>query len=217
MRWRGAVWLLLVFSVTLLAELPARWLTHGLAISGVSGSLWRGQAVQWGPAGPLRWEITGWPLQAQLLLGFQGQGWQARLSGWPWSWQAELQALSGQARVATGYRLAGQWQGTLRMQGEGARCSRAEGRIATEDLALVEPWSLGLGRGSMQMDCSSGWHLHGQLNQPGQHQLELDADLSARRAKVDFQLQTDAALTPILRALQWLGPTERTGQRKVGW
>lgn len=103
------------------------------------------------------------------------------------------------------------------MQGAGARCSGANGQMSTEDLALVEPWSLGLGRGSLKMDCSSGWHLLGQLNQPGQHQLELDADLSARRAKVHFQLQADAALTPILRALQWLGPTERTGQRKVGW
>lgn len=103
------------------------------------------------------------------------------------------------------------------MRGAGARCSGADGQISIEDLALVEPWSLGLGRGSMQMDCSSGWHLFGQLNQPGQHQLELDADLSARRAKVDFKLQNDAALTPILRALQWLGPTERVGQRKVGW
>jgi len=84
-------------------------------------------------------------------------------------------------------------------------------------LALSEPWSLGLGQGWVEMDCRDGWRLHGQLAQQGQHRLMVDADLLGRRAQVAFELQPDAALTPLLRGAQWLGPQAVSGQRDVLW
>nr|WP_254436655.1 hypothetical protein [Pseudomonas asiatica] len=119
--------------------------------------------------------------------------------------------------MTTDFRLAGQWQGALRVQGAGRQCRASEGRIAVTDLALSEPWSLGLGQGWLEMDCRSGWHLRGQLAQPGQHLLAVDADLPARRAQVVVELQPEAALTPLLRGVQWLGPQALAGQRDLRW
>jgi general secretion pathway protein N len=85
------------------------------------------------------------------------------------------------------------------------------------DLALSQPWSLGLGQGWLEMDCRSGWRLRGQLAQQGQHQLAVDADLPGRRAQLVFELQPEAALTPLLRGAQWLGPQALAGQRDLRW
>lgn len=219
MSRRGALWLVLVFTLSLLAQLPARWISEGfgLPLSGVGGSLWHGHAAQWGAVGPLRWKVQPWRLQAELQVGFQGQDWQARLHGWPWRWQAEVEALAGQARVPLGYRLAGQWQGAVRLRGAGWGCSAADGRITVADLALVEPWSLGLGEGALEMDCRQGWRLVGRLQAPGQHQGALDADLLARRAQLNLELEPEAALTPLLRGAQLLGPQASRLQRQVSW
>lgn len=219
MSRRGMAWLVLVFVLTLLVELPASWVMHafGVPVRDVGGSLWQGQAQQIGPVGPLRWMLRPWRLQANAQLGFQGQAWQLRAEGWPWRWRLEATAMGAQATVVTDYRLAGQWQGALRIQGAGRQCQASEGRIAVTDLALSEPWSLGLGQGWLEMDCRSGWHLRGQLAQQGQHQLAVDADLPGRQAQVVFELQPEAALTPLLRGVQWLGPQALAGQRDLRW
>ena len=212
-------WLVLVFVLTLLVELPANWVarTFGLPMHEVSGSLWHGQAQQLGPVGPLRWVVQPWRLQANVQLGFQGQAWQLRVEGWPWRWRLEAAAAGAQATTHTDYRLAGQWQGALRLQGAGRQCRNSEGRITVTDLALSEPWSLGLGQGWLEMDCRSGWRLRGQLAQQGQHELAVDGDLLARRAQVVFELQPEAELTPLLRGAQWLGPQALAGQRDWQW
>lgn len=219
MRRGSVVWMCLVFALTLLVELPADWLARGLGLPArdVSGSLWQGQAQQLGPLGPLRWTVQPWRLQASAQLGLQGQGWHLRGEGWPWRWRLEAAAMGPQATVHMDYRLAGQWRGTLRMQGAGSECQASEGRLTVADLALSEPWSLGLGQGWLEMDCRSGWHLRGQLAQPGQHQLSVDADLPGGRAQVLFELQPEAALTPLLRGAQWLGPQALVGQRDLRW
>ncbi|WP_448176874.1 type II secretion system protein N [Pseudomonas putida] len=218
-RRAAMAWVLLVFVLTLFIELPAKWLVRasGLPIRDVSGSLWQGQAQQWGPVGPLRWTLQPWRLQANAQVGFQGQVWQLRAEGWPWHWRLEAAAKGALATVSTAYRLAGQWQGVLKMQGAGRQCQASEGRVIVTDLALSDPWSLGLGHGWLEMDCRSGWHLRGQLAQQGQHQLAVDADLPGRRAQVVFQLQPEAPLTPLLRGAQWLGPQALAGQRDLRW
>lgn len=219
MNRRAMVWVLLVFVLTLLVELPANWLVRasGLPMREVSGSLWQGQAHQLGPVGPLRWVVQPWHLQADAQFGVQGQGWQLHIAGWPWRWQMEVTARGAEATVSTDYRLAGQWQGVLKVQGAGRLCRASDGRVTVTDLALSEPWSLGLGQGWLEMDCHSGWRLRGQLAQQGQHQLAVDADLGARRAEVVFELQPEAALTPLLRGAQWLGPQALAGQRDLRW
>lgn len=217
-RW-GMLWVSGVFSVTLLVELPASWVARGvgLPMHEVSGSLWQGQARQLGPVGPMHWTLQPWRLQANAQLGFQGQGWQLRADGWPWRWRLEVAALGAQATAQADYRVAGQWQGTLRVQGVGRACRASEGRITVSDLALSEPWSLSLGQGWVELDCHNGWRLHGQLAQQGQHQLTGDADLLGRRAQVAFELQPEAALTPLLRGAQWLGAQAASGQRDLRW
>ncbi|PVZ40658.1 type II secretion system protein GspN [Pseudomonas sp. CC120222-01a] len=219
MSRRGLLWCGLVFTLTLLVELPAAWVARGVGLPArdVSGSVWQGQAQQLGPVGPVRWVVQPWRIQANAELGFQGQAWQLRAEGWPWRWRLEASALAPQATVLADYRLAGQWQGTLRMQGWGRQCRSSEGRVSVTDLALSEPWSLGLGQGWVEMDCRAGWRLRGQLVQQGQHELKLEADLLAHRATILLDLQPDAELTAVLRGMQWLGPQALSGQKKVQW
>lgn len=219
MTRRGWVWLMVVFCLTLLVELPAGWVLRGqaLPVAGVSGSLWQGEARQVGEAGPVRWQWRPWYRELEADQAYQGQGWRAHLSGWPWQWQAELEALGPRASVASAYRLAGQWQGVVRLQGKGARCLQAQGRLAVEDLALVAPWSLGLGQGWVELDCRQGWLVLGRLALAGQHSAEVKADLLGRRAQVDLQVKEGAALAPLLRGARWLGPQERRVQRSLRW
>ncbi|MGS7252789.1 hypothetical protein ACQ7NP_16875 [Pseudomonas anuradhapurensis] len=215
----SAAWVLLVFVLTLLLELPASWVAHvfKLPLREASGSLWQGQAQQLGPLGPLRWALQPWRLQASAQVGWQGQAWQLRAEGWPWQWQLTATALGPQLTTTADYRLAGQWQGGLRVEGAGRRCQGSDGRLQVTDLALSEPWSLGLGQGWLEIDCGNGWHLRGQLAQQGQHHLAMDADLPGRRARLVYELQPEAALTPLLRGAQWLGPQALAGQREFRW
>ncbi|WMW07312.1 general secretion pathway protein GspN [Pseudomonas entomophila] len=219
MSRRLGVWLGVVFCLSLLVELPAPWLAwmSGLPAEGVMGSLWQGQAMRLGAVGPLRWELRPWRRDVQVWMGFQGQGWRLHASGWPWLWQAEVEALSAQSSVAQGYRLAGLWQGVLHMRGSGGRCREAQGRLEVNDLALVEPWSLGLGQGGIEMSCADGWQVSGYLAQDGQHRLAVSGDLLARRAQVSVEVQPNAALTPVLRGGQWLGAEALQGQREIRW
>ncbi|MHC6227072.1 hypothetical protein ACYU03_20255 [Pseudomonas sp. X10] len=219
MSRRSLLWGMLVFGLTLLVELPASWLTRWLAlpVEGVSGSLWHGQARQAGPVGPLRWDWQPWRLWAQAQFGYQGQAWQVQLQGWPWNWRADLQADGAQPTALSDYRLAGQWRGAIHLLGAGRQCRGAVGRIAADDLALVAPWSLALGQGWLQIDCSDGWRLVGHMALAQQHQAALDADLLARQAQLDVAVQADAALLPLLRSSQWLGPEATRLQRRITW
>ncbi|MGG5291146.1 hypothetical protein [Pseudomonas shirazensis] len=214
MRARVLLWPALVCAVTLLVELPAGWLVPGRV---VSGSLWHGQAEQVGDVGPLSWQWRPWRLQAEVRLAYQGQAWLARLSGLPWRWRAEVEALEAAPSVPVAYRLPGQWQGHVRVNGVWRQCAGSEGRLQVSDLALVTPWSLGLGQGWLEMRCAGDWRLQGALALQGQHQLNLDADLLARRARLGFEVQPEAALTPLLRGAQWLGPQAVKGERLVRW
>lgn len=219
MSRNGMAWVVLVFVLSVVVELPVSWVVRafGLPVRDASGSLWQGQARQLGPVGPLHWTVQPWRLQASAQLGFQGQAWQLRAEGWPWRWRLDAFAVGAQATVPMDYRLAGQWQGGVRIEGAGRQCRASEGRITVTDLALSEPWSLGLGQGWLEMDCQSGWRLRGQLLQQAQHQLAVNANLPGRRAQVVFELQPGAALMPLLRGVQWLGPQALAGQRDLRW
>jgi general secretion pathway protein N len=213
------VWCLLVFGLTVAMELPAAWVLRGvgLPVHEATGSVWQGQAQQVGPLGPLRWTLQPWRLQANAQVGFQGQAWQLHAEGWPWRWRLEVAAMGAEATAPADYRLAGQWQGVLRLQGVGRQCLASDGRVTVADLALSEPWSMGLGQGWVEMDCRSGWRLRGQVVQEGQHRVDMEADLAARRSQVVFELQQDAALVPLLRGVQWMGAQELSGQRSLRW
>ncbi|AVD81899.1 general secretion pathway protein GspN [Pseudomonas sp. SWI6] len=219
MSRRGLLWMALVFGLTVLVELPASWVARasGAALGGVSGTLWHGQAQHWGAVGPLRWTLQPWRLVAIGELGYQGQAWQLRAEGWPWRWRLQVQATGAQATAQADYRLAGQWQGTLTAQGSGLNCQGSAGRLQAVDVAVSAPWSLALGQGSIELDCRAGWHLLGHLALQGQHQVNLDADLMQRTAQVRFQMQPDAALTPVLRGAQWMEAQATSGQRRLRW
>lgn len=99
--------MLLVFCLTLLAGLPARWLFKAAPwpAQGVAGSVWQGQAGRIGDVGPLSWQVRPWAVQVQA--GYQGQRWGLVLRGWPWDWQASVMPQGPASRVASAYRLGG--------------------------------------------------------------------------------------------------------------
>ncbi|OLU28705.1 general secretion pathway protein GspN [Pseudomonas sp. PA15(2017)] len=219
MTRRGGLWALLVFTVTLLVELPARWLMAPLPVplAGISGSIWQGEAERLGDLGPLHWRWQPWRLNAQASAGYQGQRWQLQVSGWPWAWHASLRPVSDPHTLETGYRLAGQWQGHIELEGRGARCLSANGNLQGDDLALLAPWQLELGQARLALDCSSGWKLAGQLSLPGQHQADLAADLLARQARLTGRVEPGAALQPVLISAQWLAPGGSEVSRRIRW
>lgn len=216
LRW---LWVLLVFAVTLLVELPARWLLAPLPVplAGISGSVWQGQVERLGDLGPLRWDWQPWRLRAQASAGYQGQRWQLHVSGWPWAWNASLQPVSDPHTFVTGYRLAGQWQGSIELKGRGTRCLSANGNLQGDGLALLAPWQLDLGRARVALDCSAGWKLAGQLSLAGQHHADLAADLLARQARLTGRVEPGAALQPVLVSAQWLAPGGTEVARSIRW
>lgn len=216
LRW---LWALLVFVMTLLVELPARWLLAPLPVplAGISGSIWQGQVERLGDLGPLRWNWQPWRLSAQASAGYQGQRWRLQVSGWPWAWHASLQPASDPHTFATGYRLAGQWQGSIELQGRGTRCLSANGNLQGEGLALLAPWQLDLGQARVTLDCRAGWKLAGQLSLAGQHQADLAADLLARQARLTGRVEPGAALQPVLVSAQWLAPGSSEVARSIRW
>ncbi len=219
MSRRAWLWALLVFALTLLVELPARWLLAPLPVplAGISGSIWQGQAERLGDLGPLRWQWQPWRARAQASAGYQGQRWQLQLAGWPWAWRASLQPTADPQTLATGYRLAGQWQGLIEIKGSGARCLSSEGSVQAPELALLAPWQLELGQARLALDCSTGWKVAGQLSLAGQHQAELAADLLARQARLTGRVEPGAALQPLLVSGQWLAPGGNQVARSIRW
>ncbi|QBF25446.1 general secretion pathway protein GspN [Pseudomonas tructae] len=214
---RRAAWVALVFSLTLLAELPASWLLKPVTARGVSGSLWQGQAQRIGPVGPVAWHWQPWRLQAQMNIGFQGQDWQLRLGGWPWDWHAYVEPLGAIATGSSSYRLSGQWKGRIEAQGSGGQCRVGEGEIGAAELTLVSPWSLTLGATRVRIDCSSGLHLLAQLQLQGQHQFSVDADLMQRRGRLQGSVEPGALLAPVLQSGQWLKPGNTALSRNLKW
>ncbi|MDD1014260.1 type II secretion system protein N [Pseudomonas rubra] len=214
---RRAAWVALVFSLTLLVELPASWLLKPVAAQGVSGSLWQGQAQRIGQVGPVAWHWQPWRLQARLNIGFQGQDWQVRLAGWPWDWQARVEPLGVIATEPSNYRLSGAWRGRVDVQGSGGRCRVGEGAIGAAELILVSPWSLSLGASQVRIDCSTGLHLLAQLQLQGQHQFSLDADLMQRRGRLQGVVEPGATLAPLLQSGQWLKPDQSGLSRTLKW
>ncbi|KAB0550862.1 type II secretion system protein N [Pseudomonas argentinensis] len=219
MSRRAWLWALLVFALTMLVELPARWLLAPLPVplAGISGSIWQGQAERLGDLGPLRWAWQPWRARAQASAGYQGQRWQLQISGWPWRWHAALQPTSDPHTLATDYRLAGQWQGRIVLSGSAARCRSAEGQLQVDGLALQSPWQLELGQARLALDCSTRWKLAGQLSLAGQHHADLAADLFARQARLTGRVEPGAALQPLLVSAQWLAPGGTQVARTIRW
>jgi general secretion pathway protein N len=215
-RW---LWALLVFAITPLVELPARWALAPLPVplAGISGSLWHGQAERLGDLGPLHWRWQPWQLRAQASAGYQGQRWQLQVSGWPWAWRASLQPADDPQTLVTGYRLAGRWQGTIELKGTGSRCLSADGHLQADGLALLAPWQLDLGQARLALDCRAGWKLAGQLSLAGQHQADLAADLLTRQARLTGRVEPGAALQPVLVSAQWLAPGSSEVARSIRW
>lgn len=215
MSRKRVAWGLLVFGLTLLAGLPARWLLPLVpwSVAAVSGSVWQGQAARVGEVGPLSWRLRPWAAQVQA--GYQGQRWGVELQGWPWNWQFTAQPLGAAVSVTSAYRLSGDWQGQVQVRGAGRRCVAAQGRIAVNDLALVAPWSLALGRGEVRVECGDDWRLLAQLGLAGQHALVLQA--GAAGGTLAGQVEQGAALYPLLLGGQWLQPGSHTLQRTFRW
>ncbi|WP_313327712.1 hypothetical protein [Pseudomonas qingdaonensis] len=203
--------MLLVFCLTLLAGLPARWLFKAAPwpAQDVAGSVWQGQAGRIGDVGPLSWQVRPWAVQVQA--GYQGQRWGLVLRGWPWDWQASVMPQGPASRVASAYRLGGEWSGQLALSGRGARCVSGQGALVADQLALVAPWTLALGRGEVRVVCNEGWRLSARLAAAGQHHLALDAGVAG--GTLQGQLEQGAALYPVLVGGQWL----QAGEHAVRW
>ena len=213
---RSAVaWMLLVFGLTLLAGLPARWLSSAAPwpVDGVSGSVWQGQAVRVGALGPVSWRLRPWSVQVQA--GFQAQRWRVEVDGWPWAWQATLVPAGPVGHLALPYRLSGEWQGQVQVRGAGGRCVAATGQVWADELALVAPWSLALGRGEVRVECAQGWTLLAQLALAGQHRMTLEAGVAG--ATLAGRIEPGAAVYPVLVGGQWLGQGSEALRRTFRW
>lgn len=215
MSARGVAWMALVFGLTLLAGLPARWVSKAVpwSVEGVSGSVWRGQAVRVGAVGPVSWRVRPWAAQVQA--GYQAQRWNIELAGWPWAWQATLVPSGPTRSVALGYRLSGEWQGQLQVRGAGRRCHTAAGQVWVDDLALVAPWSLALGRGEVRVECREGLKVLAQLGLAGQHQVTLQAGIAG--ATLEGRVEPGAAVYPVLVGGQWLAQGSEELRRTFRW
>ncbi|ROL74581.1 type II secretion system protein N [Pseudomonas vranovensis] len=214
---KRAGWFVLVFVLSLSAALPANWLLAPVAAEGVSGSLWQGQAQRLGQVGPVAWHWQPWRLQAQVELGFQGQSWQVQVAGWPWNWRAAVVPMQPTLTTPSSYRLTGEWNGRIDVQGSGRQCRGSQGEISVDGLAMDAPWLVPLGAGQVRIDCSAGMHLLARLQLQGQHQAELDADLLARRAKLQGEMTPGTALYPVLLAAGWLKADATGISRTLKW
>ncbi|MCS5517612.1 hypothetical protein NWF32_30720 [Pseudomonas qingdaonensis] len=123
----------------------------------------------------MSWQVRPWAVQVQA--GYQGQRWGLVLRGWPWDWQASVTPQGPASRVPSAYRL-GEWSGQLALSGRGARCVSGQGALVADQLALVAPWTLALGRGEVRVVCNEGWRLSARLAAAGQHHLALDAGVA---------------------------------------
>jgi general secretion pathway protein N len=225
MSWRWNLWGALVLSVTLLLQAPAAFYLNRLPWpddwrpTGVSGSVWNGQADRLGVLHSLSWQLQPWTAPMRLTVGFQQQQWQLSVAGWPWAWRAELAPgqASPQRTPATGFSLDGQWQGRLQIQGRGVTCLSAQGQLQAQNLGLLAPWLLPLGNATIDLQCMAGAQMRGTVVQTGEHRLDWSANLTARQLGIKGQLEAEAALTPLLIQAQWMAVGQRGFSRELKW
>ncbi|WP_110686259.1 hypothetical protein [Salinicola aestuarinus] len=106
--------------------------------------------------GPLRWEWTS-PASIRMTLGDR-QSWQltGKWRGIDSHWRLTGGSLEAFALQQWPASLAGNWQGELVADFEGASCKAAQGSLVSRDIRLVTPAPLALGRGRLTLDCDGG-------------------------------------------------------------
>ncbi|NNA67790.1 general secretion pathway protein GspN [Pseudomonas gessardii] len=212
------LWGVLVFSLTVLLELPAAFVARqlpwptGWQPSGVAGSLWAGRAARVGALGPVAWKIRPWA--AQINLGFQQRIWELSVHGWPWNWQAQLAPRAVSAWPAPMFVLDGRWEGRLQVDGAGMSCLRAEGQLLGHDLAVLSPWLVNLGDTRIALQCRDGLRLLADVQRPGEHHFKVEA--ASQRLQVDGQVEPGAAVTPLLVQARWLQPAAQRFSKVLG-
>lgn len=215
-------WGALVFSLTLVLNLPAAFVLRqlnwppGWQPAGVSGSLWQGRIAHLGVLGPLDWQFRPWARETQLNLGFGPRIWALSIQGWPWNWQAQLapHAVSGLPRA--GFMLDGEWQGRLQLSGAGRECRNSEGTLIGSDLALLTPWQVNLGTTRIELQCQGGLRVLAELQLANEHRFNIEADLARQRAQVQGWVEPAAAVTPLLVQARWLTPGQQSFSKMLG-
>jgi general secretion pathway protein N len=225
MRRGLTLWGLAVFCVLVLLGSPAAFWVRGFswpagwAPQGVSGTLWQGQAQRMGQLSALSWSLS--PSLDGVLGEWRGVAlehqWQLRLKGWPWAWNARLEALGHVPQAATAVRVAGNWQGHVQVHGAGAHCVNSEGELFAPRLALLAPWGMPLGAARLSLDCQASVRLKASLLQPGMHQLGFDGDLPARRAALSGDFEEASELAALLRQFGLLQSTQRHFAKTLDW
>lgn len=193
-----------VFVVTLLLNIPAalvaRFIPWGAGWQpvAVAGTIWNGHMERLGMVGPLAWRFQPWIGEGQVNLGFQQRNWELQLSGWPWSWHAQLAPVARQMTPATGFVMDGDWQGRVQIKGHGATCSSSSGELQGRDLALITPWTVVLGRAQLRLECLEGLRIVANAQRDGEHRFEARLDPVVGRIKLNGWVEPDAMVTPLL-------------------
>lgn len=213
---------LAVFFATLLWNLPAALIARlvnwpaGWEPHIISGTLWNGRAEQAGPVGPLAWKLRPWLGEAQLDGGFQQQAWGLSISGWPWSWQADLLPGAAMATPPASYSLDGHWRGRIQIKGRGSRCTSSEGELNGENMALLSPWMMVLGNARLTVDCSDTLRLLADVRRDGEHQFDARFEPFARRTVIRGKVEPEASVTPLLIQAGILKAGETTFETTLG-
>ncbi|NMX66956.1 type II secretion system protein N [Pseudomonas sp. WS 5111] len=212
------LWAIVVFSLTVLLELPAAFVARqlpwptGWQPSGVVGSLWTGRAARVGALAPVDWNIRPWA--AQVNLRFAQRIWELSIHGWPWNWQAQLAPRAVSALPPPMFVLDGRWDGRLQVNGAGAGCRNTDGELLGHDLALLSPWLVKLGNTRIELQCRDGLRLLADLQLAAEHHFKIQVD--SQRVQVDGQIEPGAAVTPLLVQARWLQPAAQSFSKVLG-
>lgn len=242
MSARGWRWLLLgagAYLVFLLVQLPAayavRWLQPRLpqlALSGVSGSLWAGQAaavsLEGRPLGSLSWRFD-WLAPLEFSLGYRlrlEDSGRSRAQGrlaLGWGKTITLRAVQGWLPVAEFAPLlpfpAQGMGGELHLQIRKAalragRPQAAEGSVTLSDLRIQWPLAATLGDYRLVLRTAAG-EIHGTLSDAGNGPIALRARFSLDgrgRYRAEGTMTARAAAPQTLRDwLSALGPADSRG------
>lgn len=193
-----------VFILTLLLNLPAAFIARfvdwppGWQPQVISGTLWTGRMERLGSVGPIAWTFRPWAGRSQVSAGFQQQDWALSLNGWPWAWQAELIPGAPLVTPTSGYVLDGHWRGRVIAQGRALRCLSSEGEVYGEDMALLLPWTMVVGKARFRLECRDAMQLLAEVQRHGEHRFEARLDPFARRLNLSGRVEPDASVTPLL-------------------